>query len=321
MKIINYMKEKINNFYELGGYIVFIQAVHKIIYGRRLNGRVVQFLSEERLMKYLDKYSYVWLNNESKSIKEVVAPKEDVIWTMWLQGEKDAPLLIKRCIDSIRKNSNNKRVVVLDENNIYDFIDMPSYILEKYDKGYITRTHFSDIVRLLVLRKYGGCWLDSTVFLSKPTNDLELTIKKVIELPFFMIKAPLTLNQFRLSSSWIIRAYKNDPIIENVCNLLLEYWKNERYMRAYFLIHLCFAKVVEENEKLKQEWDAIPYFDDSASNYLRTRFGTNYSITEWEYIKNMTAIHKLNWKLCREGGASWGGKGSFCEKFLNDELK
>lgn len=321
MFLIKYLKRKINNLNEFGVYIFFIQILHKIIYGRNLNDRVVQFLSEERLKKYLDKYSYVWANNKSEFEKQIVIPKEDIIWTMWLQGEINAPLLIKKCIDSIRKKCKDKKVVVLDEKNLCDFIDIPNYIREKYNKGYITRTHFSDIVRLLILYKYGGCWLDSTVFLSDPTNDLELTIEKVMKLPFFIVKAPLTLNQFRISSSWIIRSYINDPIIENVCNLLLEYWKKERYMRAYFLIHLCFAKVVEENKIFKQEWDAIPYFDDSAANYLRTRFGAKYSIAEWNNIKNMTSIHKLNWKLCQKGESFWGGSGSFCDKFLNGELK
>ncbi len=321
MIFIKYIIKKINNLNEFGFYIFFIQILHKFLYGRNLNSRVVQFLSEERLKNYLDKYCYVLFNNESKLKKQKVAPKEDIIWTMWLQGENNAPILIRKCIDSIREKCNDKKVVVLDENNICDFIDVPNYIKEKYNRGYITRTHFSDIIRLLVLYKYGGCWIDSTVFLSNPTNDLELSIKKILELPFFMVKAPLTLNQFRISSSWIIRSYCNDPIITSVCNLLLEYWKNERYMRAYFLIHLCFAKVVEKNKSLKQEWDAIPYFDDSASNYLRTCFGDEYSFTKWKNIKNMTSIHKLNWKLCKEGGCCWGGKGSFCDKFLKGELK
>ena len=106
MFLIKYLKRKINNLNEFGFYIFFIQILHKIIYGRNLNDRVVQFLSEERLKKYLDKYSYVWANNKSEFEKQIVIPKEDIIWTMWLQGENNAPLLIRKCINSIREKCN-----------------------------------------------------------------------------------------------------------------------------------------------------------------------------------------------------------------------
>lgn len=320
MGIIQKIKRKINNIREYGIYIITIQIVHKIFYRRRLNPRVSQFLSEERLMRYLDKYSYIWKNREHIKTEQL-SVNEDIIWTMWLQGEDTAPLLIKRCIESIRSNSAGRKVVVLDESNINSYVEIPEYIVDKYKKGYITRTHFSDIIRLIILKTYGGCWLDSTVFISDEENMNELTIKKVLEQPFFMIKAPLTLNQFRISSSWIIRANKNDPIINTVCDLLLEYWKNEFYLRAYFLIHICFAKVVAEDDELAKLWDDIPYFDDSPSNFLRTQFSKEYSKEKWNLIKGMTSIHKLNWKLCQEGGSDFGGPGSFCQHFLDGDLK
>jgi hypothetical protein len=34
----------------------------------------------------------------------------------------------------------------------------------------ITLTHFSDIIRAELIRKYGGIWIDATVYCAKPVN-------------------------------------------------------------------------------------------------------------------------------------------------------
>lgn len=303
-------------------YIVLMQILHQLFYRKKLNERVIQFLNEEKLMSYLNKYDYIWKNTKtSNRLGESFS--EDIIWTMWLQGEEEAPRLVKNCIMSIRKYTTNYKLVVLDDKNIEKYITVPGYIKSKREQGYISNTHYSDIIRLMILSKYGGCWIDSTVYLTELDNKESeiLSIKKVLDQDFFMIKAPLTLNQFRISSSWLIRIKKSNPIINTVEKLLLEYWKYEYKIRAYFLIHLCFTKVVLENDDFKKIWDDIPYFDDSQSNYLRTKFSKKYSEKEWNQIRKMVSIHKLNWKLCKEGGEDFGGEGTFCEAFLNNRLE
>lgn len=71
------------------------------------------------------------------------------------------------------------------------YVDIPDYILQKYKQGKMTRTHLSDIVRLLLLSKYGGVWIDSTILL---TN----------ELPHYVIESPLFI-------------YQTPSLIGNVC--------------------------------------------------------------------------------------------------------
>lgn len=35
----------------------------------------------------------------------------EYIWTMWWQGEENAPVLVKKCIDSMWEKSNGGKVV------------------------------------------------------------------------------------------------------------------------------------------------------------------------------------------------------------------
>lgn len=57
------------------------------------------------------------------------------IWVCWLQGEEQAPKLVRRCIASIRKNANGHPVNLLTEENIGRYLSIPRGILQKYRHG------------------------------------------------------------------------------------------------------------------------------------------------------------------------------------------
>lgn len=79
----------------------------------------------------------------------------------------NAPPLIQACINSTRKNAGNAEVIVITKDNISDYVDVPAYIMEKKRKDWISFAQLSDIIRFLLLEKYGGLWLDATVFTAK----------------------------------------------------------------------------------------------------------------------------------------------------------
>ena len=75
------------------------------------------------------------------------------------------PLVPKLCLKQLKKNVNNsQRIVVLSEKNYRDYVDLPSYVIEKLNKGKISITNFSDVLRYALLTKYGGLWIDSTCY-------------------------------------------------------------------------------------------------------------------------------------------------------------
>ena len=57
-----------------------------------------------------------------------------------------------------------KEFVVLDKTNISDYVRLPEYIEKKWKAGIIGNAQYSDLVRNELLIKYGGYWIDSTVF-------------------------------------------------------------------------------------------------------------------------------------------------------------
>ena len=60
---------------------------------------------------------------------------------------------VKRAVDGVKE----------DVKNLDKYIHLPNYILEKYKQGIITKPHFSDIIWIELLIKYGGTWVDASI--------------------------------------------------------------------------------------------------------------------------------------------------------------
>ena len=57
-------------------------------------------------------------------------------------------------------------LITLD--NYREYVDIPEHIADKFRRKIITMTTMSDVLRFALLEKYGGYWLDATVFFTGP---------------------------------------------------------------------------------------------------------------------------------------------------------
>lgn len=88
------------------------------------------------------------------------------IWFYWSNGVKNTPDIVKDCLASAKKLIGEHEVVEIDYNNYSNYVKIPHYIVEKYEKGIISQAHFSDILRFTLLSVHGGIWMDATIFFS-----------------------------------------------------------------------------------------------------------------------------------------------------------
>ncbi len=121
-----------------------------------------------RRTKYSDlikKYSGAVI--DSKTCPKV-APKDFQIYYCWLQGEEYLTPVARVCYNVLKKQAGNYKVIFLDENNFSDYVDIPDYIVQKFKSGKMKPAHFSDVIRMNLLEKFGGLWLDATVLVTEP---------------------------------------------------------------------------------------------------------------------------------------------------------
>lgn len=99
---------------------------------------------------------------------QIIVPKPIntvTIWVFWGQGEENMPPLVKACYRQLTHLNENIRLVT--STNIKDYITLNPLIYSKVKEGHISWAHFSDIIRTTLLAKYGGLWIDATVWVSE----------------------------------------------------------------------------------------------------------------------------------------------------------
>lgn len=122
------------------------------------------------------------------------------IWVFWGQGEESMPTLIKACYKQLV--ALNEDVVTLVTNcNLHEFLDIPAEIYEKVERGTITWAHFSDIIRTSLLARYGGLWLDATVWTTR-----QFPFEEFSEMPFYSANGKVAVSsravRFWTSFQW-----------------------------------------------------------------------------------------------------------------------
>ena len=90
--------------------------------------------------------------------------EEPCIWVFWGQGEGYMPPLVKACYR--QSCSHNTNVKLITDNNLHNYIHLPEIIKKKVIRGEIPWANYSDIIRNSLLSKYGGLWIDATVWVS-----------------------------------------------------------------------------------------------------------------------------------------------------------
>ena len=85
------------------------------------------------------------------------------IWRYWGQGWNNVPFMIKYCSESIRHYAKDWNIVDLDATSIGRYIQLPEELLKIENFPVAT---LADLIRIMLLEKYGGVWIDATIFLN-----------------------------------------------------------------------------------------------------------------------------------------------------------
>ena len=191
--------------------------------------------------------------------------KNDKIWTIWLQGEAHAPKLVKACFKSVRKHCKQE-LVILDADTIFDYIDLPQEIIQKYRDGKIGNAHFADICRVELLYRYGGYWLDATGFVTSPIP------KWISDEDFFVYLAGKNYNiggsPYSFMQNCFIRARKGAYLLAAWRAMILDYWMHENHTFDYFMHQLLFRTLVENDKKKKKYFKKMPHVDQDPTHAL-----------------------------------------------------
>lgn len=247
---------------------------------------------EKTILGYLKKHYPPSLFGNYE-IREYEKPDyKNTLWVMWLQGEKNMPPVVESCWKQMQRVFKNERLVLLTEKNLADYINIPFHITDKYKKGLITATHFSDIVRVMLLNKYGGCWLDATLWFNSYPCEL-------MNREFYTLHAPGMFNEFISRGNWssFLMASRSAKSRKLYCYLeraFFEYWRRHDAMIDYLWIDYFILIMLEKDLELKHDLDELPCNRDYYM--LNLRMNEPWSHNVFTEMMHKSEVQKLTYK-------------------------
>ena len=217
-------------------------------------------------------------------------PPDGVVWFCWLQGIEEAPELVRVCLESIRRNVM-ENVVVLDDHNYTDYVALPEHIVEKYKKGRIPGAMFSDMMRLELLIRYGGTWIDATVLASPGAGESKLW-KEIGESELFVYRY-FRKGRVEGISNWFIHAKPGNRLLMDVRDMLCAYWRDYNCVVEYYIFHLFFSHAAKKYPEMMAR---MPKGNSYHALLLRDN---EHRMKDREWMDKLMAnvpFHKLNWR-------------------------
>ncbi len=250
-------------------------------------------VQEKKLKKLRRKYKKFIAQNRNRQGENLNTGTKKVpkrkVWICWLQGMEHAPFVVKKCYESIKGNIKDREIVLITQDNYKDYVTFPNYINEKIEKGIISKTHMSDLLRLELLVKYGGTWIDATVFCSGTPETFYLDSDLFL---FQNLKPGLDGKSISISN-WFITASPNNKILRLTLDLLYEYWRTNNKLIDYFIFHDMFQLAIET---YPDDWGKVIPISNEMPHVLQLRMFDEYDEKVWKSIEMQTPFHKLTYK-------------------------
>lgn len=264
---------------------------------------------EKEYASFLREYDY------NQSLPETDPALRDCIWVCWWQGLENAPELVQRCVESIRNNAGNHQVIVVCEENYAEYVDIPAWVESRYSAGLISRTHFSDILRLSLLATHGGVWLDATFFCTEESLDT------YFKLPAWTIKRPDYLHASVASGQFATYSlgcqYENRRIFAVARDFLLHYWETNDMLIDYLMLDYIFVLTQRADSRIMEAFTAIAPNNTNCDELVKV-LNKPFDVEKWQEIKKDTSLFKLTWK--QEFQRQRDGKDTFYAALLDGKL-
>ena len=218
------------------------------------------------------------------------------LFIYWAQGFDSAPEIVKICYETWKThNKETWKIIELDDTNINNYLKLEEYIPDIAKKNMML-CHKADIIRVLLLDKYGGIWVDATTYCVKP---LDSWLNKYAKTGFFAFDKP---GNDRLLSNWFLYSEKNNYIIQLWKQRILDYWEKKKCADHYYRHLYIFGELYNENNVFKIIWDATPKISAYTPHLLQA--AGLYSVINEEvkkYIEDQQApLYKLTHKFDKE---------------------
>lgn len=229
---------------------------------------------------------------------------------MLVAGEEQAPEIVRACLTSQRRNlPRGVRHIVITADNYKNYISLPGHITEKVKDGQITLTTLSDIIRAALLYKYGGFWMDSTLYVCRPLEE------DILNYQIYTRNLPeIQYCANAMWSGWFLYAKPGNKLFAFLMESFFYYFSVYDKIKYYFMVDYVIAIACNIFPEVEKQLKEVPYNNEGAQELVKHLMEPYDEQQLEEYIKN-TSVQKLTYKLKQaESGRT---AGTVCEYLIH----
>jgi hypothetical protein len=245
------------------------------------------------------------LNNELELGNDDNSEIPNIIWSFW---EGDKMDVVEKCMESWQFYNPKYKINIINKKNFNDYIDIDFENIKHIQN---TNAIFSDFVRLNILSKYGGIWIDASIICHKPFTWLhKIQNTKNVDvigyyIPLFTIDK--YLNYSPVIESWFFACKPNSIFVNDWLNEFMrttkyndlnDYIKNIKdegidlqkiNNPIYLVIHSTAQAILQRNKdkykiclfnaetgpfqyNVEVNWDLVPCLDNLTNEQKNKRF-------------------------------------------------
>lgn len=218
------------------------------------------------------------------------------VWCCWWQGESGMPELVEMCNRRLKQAlPENAELHMITMKNYRNYVQIPEHIMKKYRDGLISMTALSDVLRVMLLRKYGGMWIDATVFISGEFP------KEFLSGNFYTQKMydPQKWHREACKGRWcgfLMAGPKEHIIFRYLEEAFIQWWKDFDCVIDYVILDYFLLAAYKTVPVIRQQIDAVP--DNNIDIFeMYQVLDKPYTEQLLKRLKKNNVLHKLTYKI------------------------
>lgn len=215
------------------------------------------------------------------------------VWSLWWQGYDRAPAVVRAAVDSQRRwcagAGYSHRLLTKDTYRRYVALDGRTE--ERLRRGTLPLAHASDLIRVKLLRQYGGLWCDATLFVSQPPEP------ELLAAPFVSIRKTGHDRRGMADGRWttyFLGCDRGNVIAEFLDGALSRSVSRRGVFADYLLLDDLLDLAYRRIPAAREQLDRIPESNPHV-NLLQAHGGRALGEEERARL-DRTALHKLTYK-------------------------
>ncbi|MBR3741240.1 MAG: glycosyltransferase [Clostridia bacterium] len=241
------------------------------------------------------------LKEAAQAARALPEPKREEdplpVWTLWWDGEESAPPCVKLALESQKKYFSGPDYAyhLLTEESYEAYIELDPMVLSRYEKGEMSLTHLSDVLRCTLLRLHGGLWIDAAVYMTAPLDRDSLagdfyTVRKATY--------PENLRAMIPAGRWacyLMCCRPGDPLMTFLTDAYRTYWRKYADVPDYYLLDEMIDAAYRLIPAVRREIDSVPVNNERVFDLYNMR-NEAYSPQKLEPVLRANRLHKLSYK-------------------------